>query len=172
MKILFVGSEAVPFSKTGGLADVLGALPKELVSQGIDARVVLPKHGMTKAKFQDAFVPITSFRVKVNTKNEYAGIELIEKDGVKYYFIDNEYYFGYRDTLYGHYDDGERYAFFNNAVIMMMQNIDFVPDIVHCNDWQSGLIPYLLKKKYGWDKKTKRYKNDPYYPQYCLPRNI
>ena len=153
MKILFVGSEAVPFSKTGGLADVLGALPKELVKLGLDARVVLPKHGMTKTKFKDSFTPVTSFRIKVNTKNEYAGVELIELEGVKYYFIDNEYYFGYRDTLYGHYDDGERYAFFDNAVLTMIQNIDFVPDIIHCNDWQSGLIPYLLKKKFAWDSK-------------------
>jgi starch synthase len=149
MKILFVGSEAVPFSKTGGLADVLGALPKELVKLGLDARVVLPKHGMTKAKFKDQFVPITHFRVAVNKKQEYAGIELIKLDGVIYYFIDNEYYFGYRDTLYGHYDDGERYGFFDNAVLKMLEQIDFMPDVIHCNDWQSGLIPYLLMKKYA-----------------------
>jgi len=149
MKILFVGSESTPFSKTGGLADVLGSLPKALVAQGIDARVVLPKHGVTKQKFHDQLLPMTHFRVQVNSKQEYAGIEVTAKDSVTYYFVDNEYYFGYRDSLYGHYDDGERYGFFNNAVLRMLGELDYYPDIIHCNDWQTGLIPYLLKKKYS-----------------------
>ncbi|MEC9484285.1 MAG: glycogen synthase GlgA [Candidatus Izemoplasma sp.] len=156
MKILFVGSEAVPFSKTGGLADVLGSLPKELVSLGVDARVVLPKHGVTKKRFKDSFKPLTHFRVKVGKKEEYAGIEFIEHDNVTYYFVDNEYYFGYRDTLYGHYDDGERYGFFNNAVVKMLNALEYYPDIIHCNDWQSGLIPYILSSKYN---KTPKYQN-------------
>lgn len=148
MKVLFVGSEATPFSKTGGLADVLGALPKELVKLGIDARVVLPKHGVTKAKFNDQMIPLCNFKVKVGLKNEYAGIEMIILDGVTFYFVDNEYYFGYRETLYGHYDDGERYGYFDNAVLKMLEVLDFYPDIIHNNDWQTGLIPYLLKYKY------------------------
>lgn len=156
MKVLFVGSEATPFSKTGGLADVLGALPKELVKLGIDARVVLPKHGITKKKFNDQMQAVCNYKVKVGSKQEYAGIEMIVLDGVTFYFIDNEYYFGYRDTLYGHYDDGERYGFFDNAVLKMLEEIDFYPDIIHNNDWQTGLIPYILKHNY---KDKPNYKN-------------
>jgi starch synthase len=148
MKILFVGSEATPFSKTGGLADVLGALPKALINQGIDARVVLPKHGITKNKFEDQLEYLTHYRIPVSNKNEYAGVQKIVHEGVTFYFIDNEYYFGYRDTLYGHYDDGERYGFYNNAVLKMLEAVDFYPDIIHCNDWQSGLLPYIYKQKY------------------------
>ena len=148
MKILFVGSEATPFSKTGGLADVLGSLPKELSKLGIDTRVVLPKHMWTKEKFNEKLTPLCNFRVTVGPKEEYAGIETLEYEGVRFYFIDNEYYFGYRNTLYGHYDDGERYGFFNNAVIKMLHELDYYPDIIHTHDWQSGLIPYILKSKY------------------------
>jgi starch synthase len=149
MKILLVGSEATPFSKTGGLADVLGALPKELNLLNLDARVVLPKHMWTKEKFNDVLVPVCNYRVNVGPKEEYAGVEKTELDGVTFYFIDNEYYFGYRNSLYGHYDDGERYGYYNNAVLKMLEEIDFFPDIIHCHDWQSGLIPYLYKKKYA-----------------------
>jgi starch synthase len=149
MKVLFVGGEASPFSKTGGLGDVLGSLPKALVQEGIDARVVVPKHMSTKEKFQDQLTFIDDFRVPVAYKQEYAGIETMKKDGVTFYFIDNEYYFGYRDTLYGHYDDGERYGFFNDAVLRMLPFIDFYPDVIHCNDWQTGLIPLLLKQQYA-----------------------
>jgi len=156
MKVLFVGSEAIPFSKTGGLADVLGALPKELVKLGVDARVVLPKHGITKDKFNDSMVPLGKYKVQVGKKKEYCGIESIELDGVIFYFIDNEYYFGYRDSLYGHYDDGERYGFFNNAVLKMLEHLDYYPDIIHTNDWPSGLIPYLYNTKY---KNNVNYKN-------------
>lgn len=148
MNILLVGSEATPFSKTGGLADVLGSLPKELVALGLDARVVLPKHMWTKEKFHDRLEPVCHFRVPVNEKHEYAGIETTVLDGVTFYFIDNEYYFGYRNTLYGHYDDGERYGYFNNAVLLMIDALNWYPDIIHCNDWQSGLIPYLLDKNF------------------------
>ncbi len=155
MKILLVGSEATPFSKTGGLADVLGSLPKELNKLGIDARVVLPKHMWTKEKFNDILDPVCNFRVTVGPKNEYAGIEVTVLDGVTFYFIDNEYYFGYRNTLYGHYDDGERYGFYDNAVLKMLEEIDFFPNIIHCNDWQSGLIPYLYKMKYANIEKYK-----------------
>ena len=152
MKVLFVAGEALPFSKTGGLGDVMGALPKELVKQGIDARVVIPKHKSTKEKYQDQLELVTDFRVHVKDKEEYAGIERMIHQGVTFYFIDNEYYFGYRDTLYGHYDDGERYGFFNNAVLTMLEELDFYPDIIHVNDWQGGLIPYLLKVKYNYAK--------------------
>lgn len=156
MKVLFVGSEATPFSKTGGLADVLGALPKELVKLGIDTRVVLPKHGVTKQKFNDKMTKVCEFLVKVGPKMEYAGVEMIKHEGVTFYFIDNEYYFGYRDTLYGHYDDGERFGFYDNAVLKMLEALDYYPDIIHGNDWQSGLIPYILKYNY---KDKPKYQN-------------
>ena len=152
MKILFVAGEALPFSKTGGLGDVIGALPKELVRLGIDARVVIPKHKMTKDNWNDQLEKITDFRVPIKNKEEYAGIEYLVHEGVTFYFVDNEYYFGYRDSLYGHFDDGERFGFFNHAVLMMMQEMNFYPDIVHINDWQAGLIPYLLKEKYNYGK--------------------
>ena len=158
MKILFVGSEATPFSKTGGLADVLGALPKELVKLGVDARVVLPKHGITKEKFNNQLHHLCDYRVTVGDKQEYCGIEAIDLDGVMYYFVDNEYYFGYRDTLYGHYDDGERYGFFNNAVVQMFKHLNYYPDIINVADWTSGLIPYLLNKKYKHLKKYSKIK--------------
>ena len=154
MKILFVGSEATPFSKTGGLADVLGALPKELVKLGIDARVVLPKHGITKEKYKNQLNHLTDFRVNVGNKQEYCGIESLKLDGVMYYFVDNEYYFGYRDTLYGHYDDGERYGFYNNAVMQMFEHLNYYPDIINVADWPTGLIPYIFNKKY---KRLKKY---------------
>ncbi len=156
MKILFVGSEATPFSKTGGLADVLGALPKELVKLGVDVSVVLPKHGVTKEKYNNQLKLLCKYRVTVGNKQEYCGIESLELNGVTYYFIDNEYYFGYRNTLYGHYDDGERYGFFNNAVMQMFEHLDYYPDIIHVNDWTAGLIPYILNKKY---KHLEKYKD-------------
>ncbi|AIO19165.1 Glycogen synthase [Candidatus Izimaplasma bacterium HR1] len=155
MKILLVGSEATPFSKTGGLADVLGSLPKELNRLDMDARVVLPKHMWTKEKFNDKLVPVCNFRVSVGPKEEYAGIETTELDGVTFYFVDNEYYFGYRNTLYGHYDDGERFGYYCNAVLMMLEEIGFYPDIIHTHDWQTGLIPYLYQKKYSSKTKYK-----------------
>lgn len=153
MKVLLIGSEATPFSKTGGLADVLGALPKELNALNVEARVVLPKHLWTKEKFDDVLEPVCNYRVQVGHKEEYAGIEKTVLDGVTFYFIDNEYYFGYRNSLYGHYDDGERYGFYNNAVLRMLEELDYFPDILHCNDWQSGLIPYLYKVKYSHNPK-------------------
>jgi len=156
LKVLFVGGEASPFSKTGGLGDVLGSLPKALLQEGIDARVVVPKHKVTKEKFGKEFTFLTSFRVPVAYKEEYVGVETVVHEGVTFYFIDNEYYFGYRDTLYGHYDDGERYGFFNDAVLKMLAEIDFYPDVLHLNDWQTGLIPIMLRQNY---KHIDQYKN-------------
>jgi len=156
LKVLFVGGEATPFSKTGGLGDVLGSLPKALKGLGIDARVVLPKHKVTKDKFDDQLKEVCNYRVKVGYKEEYVGIETLVHEGVTFYFVDNEYYFGYRDTLYGHYDDGERYGYFNDAVLKMLTHLDWYPNVIHCNDWQSGLIPLMLKQNY---KSIKEYKD-------------
>lgn len=153
MKILFVGSEATPFVKTGGLADVLGSLPYTLAEMGHEVSLVLPKHRKIKDKFQDQLTFIKEFRVDVHTKEEYVGIETLTHQGVEVYFIDNEYYFGYRENLYGDFDDGERYGYFNQAVLKMLDVLDFFPDIMHLNDWQSGLIPYIKKYRYDHDKR-------------------
>lgn len=150
MKVLFVASEADPFIKTGGLADVAYALPKYLKALGIDARIVIPKYKNIKYndKWNTRFKK--NFTVPVGWRNQYCGIFESEVDGVQYYLVDNEYYF-FRDTLYGHYDDGERFAFFDRAVLMMLKEIDWKPDVIHCNDWHTGMIPVLYKLQYSRD---------------------
>ncbi|MFW5865331.1 MAG: glycogen synthase [Candidatus Izemoplasmataceae bacterium] len=158
MKILFVGSEATPFVKTGGLADVLGSLPYKLAEMGHEVSLVLPKHRKIKEKFQDQLNFIKEFRVGVHTKDEYVGIETLSHENVDVYFIDNEYYFGYRENLYGDFDDGERYGYFNQAVLKMLDVLDLFPDIMHLNDWQSGLIPYIKKYSYDHDERYKKVK--------------
>lgn len=155
MKILFIASEADPFIKTGGLADVAYALPKYLKALGIDARVVIPKHKNIKLSDKYSISFKKSFTVPVGWRNQYAGVFECDVDSVKYYLLDNEYYF-FRDTLYGHYDDGERFAYFDRAVLMMLKEIDWKPDVIHCNDWHTGMIPVLYKLQY---EKEDFYKN-------------
>jgi starch synthase len=147
MKVLFAGSEAGPFIKTGGLGDVLGALPKELKDLDLDVRVVIPKYRHIKEEYKKNLQFIKSFTVPVGWRNQYCGILQYEYKNVIYYFIDNEYYFD-RDQIYGHYDDGERFAFFDRAVIEFIKQIDWKPDVIHCNDWQTGMIPVLHKLEY------------------------
>lgn len=150
MKVLFVASEGDPFIKTGGLADVAYALPKYLKALGIDARIVIPKYKNIKVKDKQNMSFKKSFTVPVGWRNQYAGIFESEVEGVQYYLIDNEYYF-FRDTLYGHYDDGERFAFFDRAVLMMLKELDWKPDVIHCNDWHTGMVPVLYKLQYEKD---------------------
>ena len=145
MKILYAASEAAPFAKSGGLADVAGALPKALVRDGIDARVVMPLYG--DLKFKDTLTYVTNFSVPVGWRSQYCGLFKAERDGVVFYFIDNEYYFK-RSGLYGFYDDGERFAFFSRAILEMLFYTDFEPDIINCNDWQTALIPVYLNVFY------------------------
>lgn len=147
MKVLFVASECTPFAKTGGLADVIGSLPKELKKQNIDVRVVIPKYEDIPEYFKEKMKNVAKFSVRLSWRNKYCGVEQYEKDGIIYYFIDNEYYFK-RKGLYGHYDEAERFAYFNRAVIEMLMHIPFQPDIIHCHDWQTGLIPLYLKDQY------------------------
>ncbi|WP_102274150.1 glycogen synthase GlgA [Cytobacillus massiliigabonensis] len=147
MKVLFAVSECVPFAKSGGLADVAGALPKELVRQGIDIRVIMPKYGSIENNLKAQMRKIDDFTVEVGWRKQYCGIEEIEFQGVIYYFVDNEYYF-MREELYGYFDDGERFAFFNKAVLELPVHIGFQPDIIHCHDWHTGMIPFLLKMEY------------------------
>ncbi|SFH70112.1 glycogen synthase GlgA [Pisciglobus halotolerans] len=150
MKILFAAAECAPFFKTGGLGDVAGALPKELKRQGADIRVVLPYHIQQMPEvYKEQLEDVAQFEVKVGWRKQFCGIKKLVKDAVTYYFIDNLYYFD-RPGLYGFDDDGERFAFFSQAIIEMLERIDFIPDVLHVNDYHTAIIPVLLKDKYQW----------------------
>lgn len=146
-KVLFVAAEASPFAKTGGLGDVIGSLPKELKKQGIDVRVMLPKYQDIPQEFQEKMLPKVQFTVPVGWRRQYCGIEELEYQGVKFYFVDNQYYFK-RDGLYGYYDDGERFSYFSRAVLESLEPLDFLPDIIHCHDWHTGVVSVLLNAHY------------------------
>ena len=148
MKVLYVASEALPFAASGGLADVAGSLPQALRRRKIAARVVMPLYGTISEEMRSSMKFITSIMVPVSWRRQYCGIFEAKAGGVIYYLIDNEYYFK-RNTLYGHYDDGERYAFFSRAVLEILPYIDFKPDIIHCNDWQSALVPVYYSTIYA-----------------------
>ena len=149
MKILFAASECVPFIKTGGLADVVGALPKELIKTGADVRVILPLYKTMDPKWRAQATELLNFYVELGWRKQYVGVYQLEYCGVTFYFIDNEQYFG-RDYVYGSgTDEGERYAYFCRAVLEALPKIDFIPDVLHCNDWQTGLIPVMLKIQYN-----------------------
>ena len=150
-QILFVGSEAAPFAATGGLGDVLGSLPKEIAALGgddVDVRVVIPLYGMVKDEYRQMMRTEAEFTVSLAWRRIYCGIKSIYMDGVTWYFIDNEDYFK-RNGLYGHFDDGERFAFFCTAVLEMMRVLNFYPDYMHANDWQSALTVVYAKRKYA-----------------------
>ena len=151
MKVLFAASEAHPFIKTGGLGDVMGALPKSLVKLGVDVRVVIPKYKNIKDELKQKLQFVKWFTVSVGWRNQYCGIFQYQYKGVIYYFIDNEYYFN-RDGLYGYFDDGERFAFFNRAVLEFIKQIDWQPDLINCNDWQTGMVSVLLNLEYKKDE--------------------
>lgn len=148
--ILFVASESVPFIKTGGLADVVGSLPKSLDKEKYDVRIFVPKYGCMKQAMKDRLNYKTNFYMDFNWKNVYVGIMEAVVDGITYYFIDNEYYFSgpkpyCDDALF----EIEKYAFFSKAVLSSLPLIDFKPDIIHCHDWQTGLIPVYLKDHFA-----------------------
>ncbi|WP_026884343.1 glycogen synthase GlgA [Clostridium akagii] len=145
MNVLFAASECFPFIKTGGLADVAFALPKALRKIGIDARVILPKYGAISSYFKSNMKHIASFEVPVGWRQRYCGLEYLEHDGIPFYFIDNEFYFC-RDDTYGYYDEAERFGYFSRAVLESINYLgSFTPNIIHCNDWQTGMIPVILK---------------------------
>ena len=148
MRILFTASECVPFVKTGGLADVVGALAPVLAKAGHDVCVFLPMYTAIDGQWQTEMQYQLHFDVQMGWRRQYCGIHLLEKDGVKYYFIDNKYYFG-RSYIYGlGGDEYERFAFFSRAILNALPLIDFKPEIIHCHDWQSGMIPALLRIQY------------------------
>ncbi len=173
-KILMAASEASPFAKTGGLADVIGGLPQALKQLGADVRVIMPKYeyaGKSKRIVRDEATGeleetedraslseflweqdlvlrhIGEIYVRLGWRSLYCGIEQTEYRGVTYYFIDNEFYFK-RDSCYGYGDDEERFAFFCRAVLEVLPYLDFIPDVLHCHDWQTGMIPVLLESQY------------------------
>jgi starch synthase len=147
MKILFVASEGAPFSKSGGLGDVIGSLPMELCKQGMDVRVILPKYGSIDHLYRAAMIKRKAIYIQLGWRQQYCGIEELEYKGVTFYFIDNEFYFK-RDVLYGYGDEAERYAFFSKAVLESIPIIDFYPDLIHCHDWHAGMVSFLLKTQY------------------------
>ncbi len=153
--VLFVASEANPFAGTGGLADVIGSLPKAIAKNGnFDVRVVMPLYKDFSTLYRDKLKFIGNYNVPLSWRNQYAGVFTYKKDNVIFYFIDNEYYFK-RDGYYGYFDDGERFAFFSKAALVLMQFLDFYPDVLHAHDWQSALsVIYLrtiYKGVYGFD---------------------
>ncbi len=148
MKILFVASEVAPFLKTGGLADVAYALPKELKKTGVDVRVILPKYGKIAKEYKDKMINLAEFNVKLGWRNQYCGLEYLKLDGIDFYFLDSEFYFK-RGEPYGHYDDGEIFSFFSLGVLEAIKHMgNFIPDVIHCNDWHSGIIPLLLREQF------------------------
>ena len=144
MKILYATSEAVPFCKTGGLADVAGSLPPALAAEGAQVAVILPMYQKVKEKFGDQLNFLCYDYVNLAWRRCYCGLFSLERDGVTWYFVDNEQYFN-RPDLYGYYDDGERFGFFSRAVVRMLPHLAFWPDVIHCNDWQTALVPVYLK---------------------------
>ena len=150
-KIMFAGAEVMPFGATGGLGDVLGSLPaaiKAKCGDGADVSVVMPLYAAVKPEWRAKMTLVKEFTVALSWRNQYCGVKMLEKDGVKFYFIDNEYYFG-REKLYGYYDDGERFAFFSKAVVDMMAELDIYPDVFNANDWQTAAAVVYLKRMYG-----------------------
>ena len=148
-KVLFVSSEAIPFAKTGGLGDVAGALPYALKKLGADVRVVMPKYKCIPTEYTNKTNTVAGFPIYLGWRKQYASIYEYESD-VPIYFIENNNYFD-RDNLYGYEDDHERFAFFCKAVLDMLPRIGFLPDVIHCNDWQTGPICLLLKERYHED---------------------
>lgn len=147
MNVLFAASECAPFIKSGGLGDVIGALPKALQKNGVNVTVVLPKFGDLNAEYKERLELVRNIEVPVGWRQQYCGIEKLVHEGISIYFLDNEYYFK-RHGSYGFFDDGERFAFFSRAVLESLPYLDFKPDIIHCHDWQTGPIPVLLKAHY------------------------
>ncbi len=159
-KILFVGAEVMPFAATGGLGDVLGSLPAALKKEykdDIDVRVVLPLYDAVKSEWRNQMKLEAVFNVQLSWRNLYCGVLSLVKDGVTYYFIDNEYYFK-RGALYGYDDEAERYAFFCKAAVEMLGVLGYYPDILHAHDWQAALTLPYLNFQYRWRKEYQNIK--------------
>ena len=148
MKILFASSEVAPFIKTGGLADVAGSLPQALAREGHEIRVILPLYQGIGDDWRSRMGFLKHFNVTLSWRQAYCGVFQLEREGVTYWFVDNEYYFK-RPQLYGYGDDCERFAYFSRCVVEVPGQLDWSPDIIHCNDWQTAAVPiYLLEDRY------------------------
>ena len=159
-KILFVGAEVMPFAATGGLGDVLGSLPTALKKEyedDIDIRVVMPLYDAVKSEWREQMKLEAVFNLQLSWRNLYCGVLSLVKDGVTYYFIDNEYYFK-RGALYGYDDEAERYAFFCKAAVEMLGVIGYYPDVLHAHDWQAALTLPYLNFQYRWRKEYQNIK--------------
>ncbi len=148
MKVLYATSEARPFAASGGLADVAGSLPQAIRARLVGCRVVMPLYESVPEELREQMRFVTSFSVPVSWRRQYCGVFEARSGGVVYYLLDNQYYFK-RAGLYGHYDDAERFAFFSRAILELIDHIDFRPDIIHCNDWQTGLTPVYYNLFYA-----------------------
>ncbi len=153
MNVLFVIAEAHPFAKTGGLGDVGGSLPLALVNSKTDVRVMMPKYASIPNELCQNLKDVTNTTVDLAWRRLSYKVQELEYQGIHYYFIDNAYYFG-RENLYGFEDDGERFAFFCHAVLACLTYLNYRPDILHCHDWHTALIPLFLRERYG---------NNPFY---------
>ena len=157
-KVVFLTSEAAPFIATGGLADVLGSLPNALANRGLDVSVILPLYGGINDEYKAKMQFLTNFNVSVGWRWQYAGVFLLEYQGVKFYFIDNEYYFKREGNIYGFYDDGERFAFFSRAAIDTIARLNVYPDVLQANDWQTAASIIYLKGMYYGDNNFRKIK--------------
>ena len=147
MNILFAASEVAPFIKTGGLADVAGSLPQKLADMGHDVKVILPLYEGIGQQYRDKMRFLFHWNCRLAWRTPYCGVFELREGNISYLFVDNEYYFK-RAEIYGHYDDGERFAFFSRAVIETPAHLDWHPDVIHCNDWETALVPiYLLEER-------------------------
>ena len=149
-KILMCSSEVAPFAKTGGLGDVVGALPMALAKLGNDVRVVLPKYGCIPQEYTAQMEFKFYIYIPLGWRRKYCGVFSLQKDGVTFYFIDNEYYFG--DPYLYKWNDLERFSFYDKACLEIMRYLDFRPDVIHCHDWQTGMIPVMLKAYFEKDQ--------------------
>lgn len=147
MNILHISAECYPFVKIGGLADVVGSLPGEIKKlRGNELRVMLPKYKAIPKKYLKKMTYLTHFSIKLGDVNEvYVGVETLKLGNILYYFIDNQFYFGSRDQVYGYGDEAERYAYFQKAAVEAINYIDFLPELIHIHDWHTGMIPMILK---------------------------
>lgn len=151
MNILFTASEAMPFIMTGGLGEVAGALPIALKKAGHDVRVIIPMYKGIPQMYKDEMKFVCNYNVVLGWRNQYCGIYTVEKEGVIFYFVDNEYYFK-REGCYGWHDDGERFAFFSIAALELASHIGWTPDVIHAHDWHTAMVPVYFARNYAWKR--------------------
>ena len=154
LKVLIAAAECAPLVKVGGLADIAGALPKYVKEEGVDARIIMPYHREIKEKYALKVKHICHFYIRLGWRTQYVGLEKLILDKITYYLIDNEFYFGSQIYCGGQFES-EQYAFFSRAVIESYQHLDFKPDVIHCNDWHTASIPFLIKTQYFAKKQGK-----------------